>query len=382
MSEPWAWAAAGAAAVAVLALRQRELLRSVLPEIQAAFQRQPDRLRLQRVEKPEWKRAQTIEEMTRALAGEGFEDAGTFSVDAMPGVQVRLLAKPEDLMMACVYEHPRVGAWAELVTRYEDGSAATATTLPDMGVPRPPWLKSFRFPDASAAELARRLASERPAGAMKRVSAADAPGEFERGYAEHMAWMKNRSLDLNDVRRMAERRVEEAAEGTPLLTALRARVRRSQRRRWVLPFLLPVSLIAFAMGFGCLVLARDARALRLRGRTTVAAVDATRRVWVGGDEERQVRYHFQLEPGGPVYSARGLFHEPDAWAGLQFPAFDEAEKTRTVLVVYDPADPWNHGLVKSPGFAGITDSPWFFGLGALPFLAVGLFSLVFCLAVL
>jgi hypothetical protein len=57
-------------------------------------------------------------------------------------------------------------------------------------------------------------------------------------------------------------------------------------------------------------------------------------------------------------------------------SFDEARASGKVPVVYDGNDPWNNSPVRQPGWKGVTDSPWFFFLGGLPFLAVGAFLLL------
>lgn len=184
---------------------RKKVLEQATPAVRQAILKQADSVTLQRADSPQWRQAAAIEGMANELAGEGFSDAGTFTVDKMPGVLVRILVNPGANVSANLYDHPQGGAWAELVTRYEDGSAATATTLPDKGVPRPMWLKTMRLPGATAAQLYRELVQGRPAGAMRPAMAANAAQEFEQGYLSYMVWLKNRDLSGADVMRMVQK---------------------------------------------------------------------------------------------------------------------------------------------------------------------------------
>jgi hypothetical protein len=183
---------------------RKKLLEQATPAVRQAVLKQADSITLARTESPQWRQAAAIEGMTNELAGQGFSDAGTFTVDKMPGVLVRILVNPGANVSANLYDHPQGGTWAELVTRYEDGSAATATGLPSKGVPRPDWLKTMRFPGASATQLYRELVQGRPSGAMKPAMAANAAQEFEQGYLSYMVWLKNRDLSSADVLRMVQ----------------------------------------------------------------------------------------------------------------------------------------------------------------------------------
>lgn len=176
------------------------------PAVRQAILQQPDTVTLTRSDSPQWRNIAMIEGLANELAGAGFAEVGTFSVDKMPGVLLRMMLNSGANVVANLYDHPKGGTWAELVTRYEDGSWATATALPDKGVPRPDWIKTFRHPGASAAQLYRELIQQRPAGAMKLITSANAAADFEQGYLSYMTWLKNRDLSSVDVLRMVQKR--------------------------------------------------------------------------------------------------------------------------------------------------------------------------------
>jgi hypothetical protein len=163
-----------------------------------AVDAQPDRITLSRLASPVWQDA-SVGQMISSLRMAGFKDAGAYSVDKMPGVKVDILAKPEDCVAAHVYEHSKAGTWIELVTRYQDGTSTTLTTLPSTGQNQPAWLTTVRAAKAPAGDLVRQLIRDRRPNAMKPVSAEQAPREFEEGYAKYMLWRKATPMTADEV---------------------------------------------------------------------------------------------------------------------------------------------------------------------------------------
>jgi hypothetical protein len=159
---------------------------------------QPGNITLSRISTPVWQDAR-VQQIISSLRSAGFADAGVYSVDKMSGVKVAILAKPEDCVAAHVHEHPKVGIWIELVTRYQDGTSTTLTTLPSTGQKQPAWLTMMRTDKAPAADLVRQLLHDRRPGAMKPVSAEQAPREFEEGFAKYMLWRKNTAMTAEEV---------------------------------------------------------------------------------------------------------------------------------------------------------------------------------------
>jgi len=165
-----------------------------------AVEAQPDSITLARVATPAWQDA-SVPQILASLRITGFEDAGVYSVDKMPGVKVAILAKPEDCVAAHVFEHPKAGTWIELVTRYQDGTSTTLTTLPSTGQNQPAWLTTIRAGKAPAGDLVRQFIGERRwrSGVMKPVSAEQAPREFEEGFAKYMSWRKATPMTADEV---------------------------------------------------------------------------------------------------------------------------------------------------------------------------------------
>lgn len=164
-----------------------------------AIQVQPDWITLSRVSTPQWKDESGVQAMVRPLLANGFASAGVYTPDKMPGVLIEILVKPTDCLAAHVYDHPKAGSWIEIVTRYEDGSSTTITTMAATGLGLPPFVTTIRADKAPGDQLAQRLVRERKPGAMKTVTAATVVREFEENYAKYMLWRKNTNVTSQEL---------------------------------------------------------------------------------------------------------------------------------------------------------------------------------------
>jgi len=163
-----------------------------------AVDTQPDGIRLIRIATPVWDDT-GVQQFISSLRTAGFADAGAYSVDMMPGVKVAILVKPQDCVAAHVFEHPKTGTWIELVTRYQDGTSVTLTTLPSTGQKQPAWLTTMRAAKTPAGDLVRQFMRDRRPGAMKAISAEQAPRDFEEGFAKYMQWRKATPMTAAEV---------------------------------------------------------------------------------------------------------------------------------------------------------------------------------------
>lgn len=373
----------GLAAVLILLMTQRrKLMMKAIPLIKQALLGQPDMIILQKTGEPQWKRPELVYKLTQELLAEGFSDAGSFAIDKMPGAFVRMLTGPGLDATAAVCDHPRIGAWLDISTLYEDGRVVTATTVPETGMPRPDWSRTLRFPGAPAAKLYSELLESRPKDGIRLISADAAPREFEGVYFKDTVWMRRRDISLADLQKMVAERIKDGNERTPYLVAKRAQKRHDSRERWIAAISLPIAVFMLAAAYGCLILARDTRSLKLHGKQINAIADDFRITRHEGRNHYQVRYHFQVDEKGPVYSSRDLFRGPDFWASIQSAAFEEVQKTKIVPLVYDAKNPWNNEPAQTVGISGLTDNPWFFVLSSLPFILLGLLALVLGLSAL
>jgi len=155
-----------------------------------ALAAQPDRIYLLRVEEARWRHAESREAAERQLAAAGFADAGAYVVREMPDLTLGLHAHTGERAYAILYDHPRSGFWAEFVTRYTDATLATYTTLEPMDVDLPEGSVHVADPGLTLTQLWQRMLAERPRKPMSECSRARAAQDFERGYAESVAYHK------------------------------------------------------------------------------------------------------------------------------------------------------------------------------------------------
>ncbi len=153
-----------------------------------ALSAQPDHIYLLRAKEPTWRNPQPREATDRQLGTAGFVEAGAYVVREMPDLTLALYAHPAESAYAVVYDHPRSGLWAEFVTRYDDGTLATYSNLEPMDVDMPEGSVHVAAPHLSPADLWKKMLAERPNKSMLACTATSAAQDFERGYAESVAY--------------------------------------------------------------------------------------------------------------------------------------------------------------------------------------------------
>ncbi len=134
---------------------------------QAALNQQPDRISLSPAGRNAWKNADAANHLAEPLLTRGFQDAGVFRIGEMPGVVVQLLAKPEECFYAAVYEHPQVGCWIDIATRYKNGNGSTFTTAKPTGLSPRPGHPMVHSPGTGPLALYARARAERARGEMQ-----------------------------------------------------------------------------------------------------------------------------------------------------------------------------------------------------------------------
>ena len=171
-----------------------------------ALAKQSDRIHLVERGPQAWKRPDEAGALTLPLLENGFSEVGTFAIQELPGILVRLLTDEHNGLLGIVYEHPRTPHWAELVTRYTDGTVATFTTLGPTGLSPRPGHRTVYAPGFDSGALLHRTLAERPNRAIAPVSPATAVQQFENAYAEHMAWRKQQGISAEEVVQVASRK--------------------------------------------------------------------------------------------------------------------------------------------------------------------------------
>ncbi len=179
----------------------RQVARAAFKEVgKHALAKVPEQIKLSRVSIPQWKDETTIQQQAAPLVRAGFSDLGTYSVDKMPGVQIRMMFQPQTYVTAQITEHPKAGNWIEFATRYADGSSDFLSTLPDHGIVPPPFVRTVRAAKGTPTDsLYQQHLQTRKASGIKPVSQNDVVHEFEDAYMRYMIWKNDTGLSAEEV---------------------------------------------------------------------------------------------------------------------------------------------------------------------------------------
>lgn len=172
----------------------------------AALAKQPDAIHLEKKTSSVWKNAAGAAALAKPLLARGFEDAGTCTVREMPGLTVQLLAHAGDNFYAAVYEHPQVGQWLDVFSRFQDGGSFTVTTAKPTGMNPRPGHDTVHMAGATPEQVLNRAMTERPRKWFDATSVERAIPVFEKAYADSMAYRKSVGVSRKEVMNVAMKR--------------------------------------------------------------------------------------------------------------------------------------------------------------------------------
>ena len=172
----------------------------------SALAKQPDRIVLVHRDLRSTRVDPAMTQYADPLFTRGFQEAGLFEVRELPGVLVRFLVKPSEGVIAAICTHPRGGVWLDCITYYADGRSATFSTHPPHGLDPRPGHVVTHLPGTHALGLYERFIRERPKGVFRPAMPDDAAPQFERAWAEGIAWRKQKGISPGEVVEVAQRR--------------------------------------------------------------------------------------------------------------------------------------------------------------------------------
>lgn len=176
-----------------------------------ALAQQPDHLHLTPAADYEWSNEAGMDAIADPLMERGFTEAGTYEIDAMPGAYVRFLVSPTVHLCCAIYEHPKIGVWFDLYSRFEDERGVTYTTATAKGLDRQPGSITVNAPGATSVQLYDRILKERPKVKMVEITAANVVSQFEAAYAREIAWRKKKGISGAEVARVQQATEAEGA---------------------------------------------------------------------------------------------------------------------------------------------------------------------------
>ena len=185
--------------------------RHALAEVgKRAISKLPECIHLSRVESPSWTNADLVRQQADPLLRNGFQDAGVYSIDRMPGVLLRMMYQPQAGVAAHIYDHPRAGSWLEMVTRYCDGSTHAVCTLAPNGMKQPDWYRKIQADKAVPSnQIYERFLPMRHQQGIRYVTTAEIVDEFEEAYRKLALWRQQAGLSPQEVARVAAKWMKE-----------------------------------------------------------------------------------------------------------------------------------------------------------------------------
>jgi hypothetical protein len=183
----------------------RKAGRAALSEVgKRALTRVPQQVALLKTDSPTWTHAAEVEQQAAPLRKEGLTDLGVYTVNTIPGVLIRMMAHPMTYVAAHIYDHPKSGSWTEFVTRYNDGSSHSLSTLPTTGMDHPEWFRKIQADkNTPNDQLYRQFLTQREWHGIKPVAPEDSIREFEENYGKLAAWRQERGITPKEVAHVA-----------------------------------------------------------------------------------------------------------------------------------------------------------------------------------
>jgi len=173
-----------------------------------AMAKQPDAINLVPTSGYTWKATGKFNDFTSTFTQLGFSDVGVYMIPELPNMVAQLWVKPGEKSYAIVYEHPKAGCWADIVSVYRNGDRYWATQRPPTGLDQAPNTRVTRCPDADAMALHEAFLRERPSGEMVSIDATNAVAVFQDAYATDNAWRKQQGISAQEVAHVAKNRIQ------------------------------------------------------------------------------------------------------------------------------------------------------------------------------
>lgn len=192
-------------------LLMRRAGRQALVEVgKRAVTKLPEYISLSRVSAPEWTNQELVRQQAEPLLQCGFQDAGIYSVDKMPGVLIRMMCQPQAGVAAHIYDHPRSGSWIEMVTRYHDGSTHAVSTLAPNGMKQPEWFRKIQADKGMPTnKIYERFLPMRQQQGIKYITTGDVVRELEDVYHRLALWRQEAGISPQEVAHVAVKWMKE-----------------------------------------------------------------------------------------------------------------------------------------------------------------------------
>lgn len=161
----------------------------------------PIQIHLNKVRDVKWSQPE-IDPQALLFQDMGLNSIGAYSIQEMPGVQFSAWYCPEDHYYGIIYDHPSVGTWIDICSRYQDGSSYTTSSVRETGLEHCPKHPNKKYPGLDLGQLVQHHIKERPLSP-ESLNAGRFQNDFERSYRETREWRMTRGTTPDEVRAVA-----------------------------------------------------------------------------------------------------------------------------------------------------------------------------------
>jgi len=158
-----------------------------------AQERLPDTISLVPNPSIKWRNEANFKLWSNDFASLGFRPAGSFTVEPLQGLVLSFLINSEQNLQVVLCEHEKGIRWIEIISRYENGTTLTYSSMPDKGFDHDPRYEVVHLPDATPKQLYQRAITDRPMVGLKPHTEGSIVSQYEQAYADLIKWAKTHS---------------------------------------------------------------------------------------------------------------------------------------------------------------------------------------------
>ena len=177
---------------------------------------QPVRISLVPLEESDtWRSRGDMKRHMSDLTALGFEHVENYFIPELAGLKLAGFVKPDEDLLACVYDHALMKPTFDICLEFEDGSSldGTNTAMTDVLDPRPGHVR-VSMEKASVAEILAGVRENRDsAKAALPVSAAEFAADFQKSWVRDMMWRLSKGgVSRDEIKRTAEAQGQELSD--------------------------------------------------------------------------------------------------------------------------------------------------------------------------
>lgn len=171
-------------------------------------------INLTKIDEADYPQDQKLLNQLAELKNHHFEFGGAFEIEEMPGMSLFSAKLRDQDVLACVYLHPMVGVWVDLIAHFEDGAELTVSSAPTGGeMDTRPECRKILMASETIEALLDTMLKEIEGAELLPLALDDFDTLFKTSYEKDMAWRNEQGgVSEEEVRRMVEQQGRDLSE--------------------------------------------------------------------------------------------------------------------------------------------------------------------------